>query len=158
MTDDGTARNLCSQCAFLFSTAGIRHLLTATSSKTNRSVKLRHSLLETFPDRIQTCRFCRYLWEEDLIGASPLSNRYRRLRDLVDPAADVKKFVGSWVVIGNAGKLGSEIIRGEYLEKNAGPDGKFGCFKVGLDSAKGKLLWEFPLLNLVTEAGMLLLT
>ncbi|KAJ4287046.1 hypothetical protein N0V88_007811 [Collariella sp. IMI 366227] len=93
------SRELCEQCDVLFSIPGLHDIYSISNGR------LKHSQLEAFEHRTTTCRFCRFLWEGDLIGASPHPASFRRLRDLVYPTPETarvhkaKKFPGSWVVI-----------------------------------------------------------
>ncbi|KAI0803565.1 HET-domain-containing protein [Xylaria sp. FL0064] len=66
--------NLCQQCKFLFSTKGFEQLASVG--------KYRHSQLGTFEDR-SYCRFCSFLWNDDLLGASSQAYKIRCLRDLL---------------------------------------------------------------------------
>ncbi|KAF2973247.1 hypothetical protein GQX73_g249 [Xylaria multiplex] len=49
--------------------------------------KFRHSPLGTFADRAAYCRFCCYLWNEDLLGGSGQVYKIRRLGDLLQPGS-----------------------------------------------------------------------
>ncbi|KAI8624251.1 HET-domain-containing protein [Xylariaceae sp. FL1651] len=73
-----TTSCLCQQCQVLFSSTGFEQLISTG--------QFRHSQLGTFADR-PYCRFCRYLWGEDLLGASSQVYKVRRLRDVLYPAS-----------------------------------------------------------------------
>lgn len=159
--DGDPQRELCKQCAFLFSTPGIRHLRLGEKEKHWQHPKIKISLLETFPDRLQCCRFCRYLWNEDLVGASLLNSRFRRLRDLVLVApgqpqpSDLTKFQGSLVVVTDAGK---HVFRptgdpAQYLELDHEPEWGFEFFTIRVESASGRMLWTFPFLYVARESS-----
>ncbi|EAQ84151.1 hypothetical protein CHGG_10555 [Chaetomium globosum CBS 148.51] len=141
---------LCGRCSVLFSVQGLSEIYTTSQGR------FRHSQLETFEDRVD-CRFCRFLWEEDLIGANTQPLAFRRLRDLVYPPQsaarihNAKSFPGSWVVIrceksvavqGQVDYLplpSSLATTSENLSASA-----LSLMCVRIENSKGRMLWEFP--------------
>ncbi|KAI0197599.1 HET-domain-containing protein [Astrocystis sublimbata] len=136
---------LCEQCHFLFSTKGFNQL-TSTG-------KFRHSQLGTFANRLG-CRFCCYLWNDDLLGASSQVYKIRRLRDLLSPASGNSRkheeLRQCWVVItrpvmknyimglnGNVVSLEPYTLARELVNEKA-----VDRFFVGVETEKGQLKWQ----------------
>ncbi|KAK5634665.1 hypothetical protein RRF57_010378 [Xylaria bambusicola] len=94
--DDHRIAKLCQQCQYLFSRRGFEKLSSTGS--------FRHSQLGTFADR-PNCRFCCYLWDNDLLGASNQVYKIRCLRHLLYPASrkarprEFEELQRCWVVI-----------------------------------------------------------
>ncbi|KAI0165153.1 HET-domain-containing protein [Hypoxylon sp. FL1284] len=151
LADDATRRGLCQQCCSLFSTQGLRKL-----SATKR---FRHSILGTFPDR-PDCRFCSYLWTEDLIGHSRAPYSARCLRDLVNRASrsarqkKVNMLLASWVFIANKSEgLGLYSTLYPAIEGRSASEDDIGGIFIIVESDSGSLLWQSPHeLRLVTSA------
>ncbi|KAI1773591.1 HET-domain-containing protein [Hypoxylon cercidicola] len=149
--NDATRRGLCQRCCFLFSTQGLREL-----SATKR---FRHSILGTFSDR-PGCRFCSYLWNDDLIGYSRVPYSAHCLRDLVDTASSstrqqkVNLLLASWVFIANKSeRLGFYNVLYTAIEDRSTSTEDIGGIVITVESDTGSLLWELPhKLQLVTSA------
>jgi hypothetical protein len=153
-------QELCERCDVLFSTQGLHEVYTTSQGR------FRHSQLETFEDRVD-CRFCRFLWEEDLIGANTQPLTFRRLRDLVYPPQGTagihktKRFPGSWVVI-RCDKSVAPQGQIDYLppssqlatagEELSGTALTLVCVRIEND--KGRMLWEFPICYVTAAQGM----
>lgn len=153
---------LCGRCSVLFSVQGLSEIYTTSQGR------FRHSQLETFEDRVD-CRFCRFLWEEDLIGANTQPLAFRRLRDLVYPPQsaarihNAKSFPGSWVVIrceksvavqGQVDYLplpSSLATTSENLSASA-----LSLMCVRIENSKGRMLWEFPFFYVTAAQGTLI--
>ncbi|KAI0966380.1 HET-domain-containing protein [Xylaria arbuscula] len=106
---DSTIVDLCKHCQFLFSSKGFEQLASVGN--------FHHSQLGTFVER-PYCRFCLYLWKEDLLGASSQVYKIRCLRDLLHPASEnthSKKFEElqrCWVVVSRP--TANQHIMGSY--------------------------------------------
>lgn len=142
---------LCEQCRVLFSASGLRDLMSSKAW-------FKHSPLASFEHRTG-CRFCRFLWEEDLMGADNLPRRFRRLRDLVYPPPgtarlqNAKNLVGSWVAISclelGTGALGGQL---DYLTAlaTASDDSAATALRGGMrifvrvENSTGRMFWDFP--------------
>ncbi|KAH6848123.1 heterokaryon incompatibility protein-domain-containing protein [Chaetomium sp. MPI-CAGE-AT-0009] len=139
-------QELCERCSILFSRPGLDEIYATPHNR------FRHSQLETFEDRADCC-FCRFVWEEDLIGANTQPLAFRRLRDLVYPpqsAAKIqnaKKFLGSWVVI-RCDKSVAAQGQVDYLPSPVVSDGSptLSTICVRVENSAGRMLWEFPFL------------
>ncbi|KAK3293615.1 heterokaryon incompatibility protein-domain-containing protein [Chaetomium fimeti] len=139
---------LCERCSVLFSRPGLDEIYATPHNR------FRHSQLETFEDRADCC-FCRFLWEEDLIGANTQPLTFRRLRDLVYPPQsaarihNAKKFPGSWVVIRCDKSVAPQGLV-DYLPDSLplANDGSptLSIICVRIENAAGRMLWEFPFL------------
>lgn len=154
-------QELCERCEVLFSIQGLNEVYTTSHGR------FRHSQLETFEDRAD-CRFCRFLWEEDLIGANTQPLAFRRLQDLVYPpkgtarVQNAKSFPGSWVVI-RCDKSVAPQGQIDYLPPSsplatAGEESSATTLTlicVRIENAKGRMLWEFPFLYVTAAQGTL---
>ncbi|KAI0877238.1 HET-domain-containing protein [Hypoxylon argillaceum] len=142
-----TKLDLCQQCQFLFSTRGFEQLLSVQS--------FRHSQLCIFVDR-PYCRFCCYLWNDDLLGASSQVYKIRCLRDLLSSARAIASSRESeelrrcWVVI-------SRPVMDQYImgfsgsvfcmEPNTVGQGQtikkaVDRFFVSVETEEGKMKWQ----------------
>ncbi|KAI0534499.1 HET-domain-containing protein [Xylaria digitata] len=146
---------LCEKCQSLFSSRGFEQL-TSTG-------KFRHSRLGTFTDRPH-CRFCCYLWNEDLLGCSSQAYKIRRLGDLLHPGSGnaysrkAEELRRCWVVIsrpvmrqyvmGLSGAVYSlePLTLAQELVNEQAVDRMF----VSVETEKGQMKWQgFSPLRLV---------
>ncbi|KAI1365827.1 HET-domain-containing protein [Xylaria arbuscula] len=104
-----TSAELCKQCRFLFSSRGFEQLASTSS--------FRHSQIGTFVER-PYCRFCRYLWNEDLLGSSSQVYKIRCLRDLLGSASRnthsrrFEELKRCWVIVSRP--TANQYIMGSY--------------------------------------------
>ncbi|KAI1211082.1 HET-domain-containing protein [Annulohypoxylon truncatum] len=140
LADDG----LCQQCKILFSRDGFEQLLSTN--------KFRHSRLDTFPNR-SGCRFCSYLWNEDIIGTTNQVHAIRRLRDLIHPAkgksnqAKQSELLLSWVVI-------TRPIRDRYVIGMDGSVANLERLTIHQDSLQAKGV-DRMIINVESDDGRL---
>lgn len=150
-----TITDLCGQCRFLFSSGGFAQLASAGS--------FRHSQIGTFVDR-PYCRFCRFLWNEDLLGSSSQVYKIRCLRDLLSPVSQnthsrkFEELQRCWVVVSrptaNQYIMGSYAMISSIEPYTVSPDLIIGNaidrVFVSVETEKGQMKWQaFSPLRLV---------